>query len=323
MTYSRRTMALALTIGLGGTALLWALSVGAVPVSWAELARPGSVTREIFFRMRLTRVLLAAALGGLLATAGATLQGHLRNPLADPYLLGLSGGASLGAALGILRGTSQPAVYAVTGALLALLAVLSLSGGSGAPRATLLILSGAALHALTSAVLTLLLTQARRDQGTSVLFWLMGSLEAPPWSRLVPFLIVAGLVVLALWGLAPALNVLMLGEDTARSLGLSVTQVQWSLILLGSMATGLAVTFNGVIPFVGLIVPHAARLLVGSDHRWSLPASTFLGAGLVAAADGLGRVIVAPQEIPVGVMTALLGAPFFLVLLYRVRRSLG
>lgn len=323
MSGRRRAGALGFTVFLAGGAVLWSLGVGAVSVPWGDLLDRTSLGWEIFFRMRLTRVLLAAALGGLLATAGGALQGQLRNPLADPYLLGLSGGASLGAALGILHGAAQPAVYAVMGALLALLAVLALAGGGGAPRATLLILSGAALHALTSAVLTLVLTQARRDQGTSVLFWLMGALESPPWARLGPFLVAAGAVVVGLWSLAPALNVLMWGEDTARSLGLSVARAQWALVLLGALATGLAVTFNGVIPFVGLIVPHAARFLVGSDHRWSLPASTFLGAGLVAAADGVGRAAAAPLEIPVGVMTALLGAPFFLVLLYRARRSLA
>lgn len=304
-------------------AFLFSLTVGAVPLgNWHEL-RPGGTSWDILFRLRLPRVLLGAAVGALLSTAGCVLQGVLRNPLADPYLLGLSGGAALGSALGFLLGVTQPAPLAVVGALVSLGLVLLLSRGAGAPSATLMVLAGAALHAFTSSVLTFILSQARRDQGANILFWLLGSLDSPPYGRLIPLLLLSAVALAGLFWASPALNLLALGRDTARSLGLSVDKALWGIVLLSSLATGLAVTFNGVIPFVGLMVPHMARLLVGSDHRWSVPASAALGAALVLLADALGRWILAPQEIPVGVVTALLGAPFFLVLLRRERRNLG
>ncbi|HMZ27633.1 MAG TPA: iron ABC transporter permease, partial [Elusimicrobiota bacterium] len=174
-----------------------------------------------------------------------------------------------------------------------------------------------------SSVLTFILSQARRDQGANILFWLLGSLDSPPYGRLIPLLLLSAAALAGLCWASPALNLLALGRDTARALGLSVDKALWAMVLLSSLATGLAVTFNGVIPFVGLMVPHMARLLVGADHRWSVPASAVLGAALVLLADALGRWALAPQEIPVGVVTALLGAPFFLVLLRRERRHLG
>lgn len=303
-------------------ALAFALAVGAVPLG-ADAFRPGGVGWEIFWRLRLPRVLLGAVVGALLSGAGAVLQGLLRNPLADPYLLGLSGGAALGASVGLLLGLSQPAPLAVAGALLSLGAVLALSRGAGAPSATLMVLAGAALHAFTSSVLTFLLSQARREESGNILFWLLGSLESPTYGRLLPLLALAAAALAGLALTTPALNLLALGRDTARSLGLSVNKALWAVILLSALAAGLAVTFNGVIPFVGLMVPHAARFLVGSDHRWSVPAAAVLGATLVVAADAVGRWVLAPQEIPVGVVTALLGAPFFLYLLRRERRRLG
>jgi iron complex transport system permease protein len=260
--------------------------------------------------------------GALLASAGCALQGLLRNPLADPYLLGVSGGAALGSAIGLLLGVAQP-LAAMAGAFVALAAVLVLSRGGGAPSATLMVLAGAALHAFTSSILTFILSQARREESAGILFWLLGSLESPSYGRLLPLLALAALAVGGLFALAPALNLLSLGEETARALGLSTGKFRWAAVLLCAGATGLAVTLNGVIPFVGLVIPHAARLLVGFDNRSALPTSAFLGAVLVIGADAVGRSVLAPQEIPVGVVTALVGAPFFLLLLRRERRKLG
>jgi len=309
---------------LGGTVFFGALSVGAVDLSggfWKAFTEPGAA-QEILWRIRLPRVLLGGLVGGLLAGAGCTLQGLLRNPLADPYLLGVSSGAALGSAVGLLVGIAQP-VAAMAGALIALGAVLFLARGGGTPSATLMILAGAALHALTSSLLTFILSQARREESVGILFWLLGSLESPPWGRLVPLLGVGGLVLGALFLLAPALNLLSLGDDTARSLGLAVARFRWGAVVLCALATGLAVTFNGVIPFVGLVVPNTDRLLVGFYNRGALPVSVVMGAMLVVLADALGRSLLAPQEIPVGVVTALVGAPFFLIILRRERKKLG
>ncbi|MBK8871825.1 MAG: iron ABC transporter permease [Elusimicrobia bacterium] len=300
------------------------VAVGSVDLPgglWDSLIHAG-VGRDILIDIRLPRVLLAGTVGALLASAGCALQGLLRNPLADPYLLGVSGGASLGSAIGLLLGVAQPPA-AMAGALLALGAVLIFSRGGGAPSATLMVLAGAALHALTSSILTLILSQARREESAGILFWLLGSLESPSYGRLLPLLALALLVFGGLWALAPSLNLLSLGDDSARALGLSTEKVRWAAVLLAAGATGLAVTFNGVIPFVGLVVPHAARLLAGHDNRKVLPVSASLGAGLLMGADALGRSVMAPQEIPVGVVTALVGAPFFLLLLRRERKKLG
>jgi iron complex transport system permease protein len=211
----------------------------------------------------------------------------------------------------------------MAGALAALAAVLILARGGGAPSATLMVLAGAALHAFTSSILTFILSQARREESAGILFWLLGSLESPTYGRLLPLLVLAVLVLGGLLALAPSLNLLALGEESARALGLSTGKARWAAVLLCAGATGLAVTLNGVIPFVGLVVPHAARLWVGFDHRSALPASAFMGAVLVVGADALGRSVLAPQEIPVGVVTALVGAPFFLLLLRRERKKLG
>lgn len=324
--FRKSSSRLILCLLAGAAVFAVALAVGGVPLGPARFLnawRADGPNREILLYLRLPRILLAAAVGALLSGAGCVLQGFLRNPLADPYLLGLSGGAALGSAIGFLLGFSQPAPLAVLGALAALGAVLLLARGGGAPSATLMVLAGAALHAFTSSVLTFLLSQARREEGAGILFWLLGSLETPHYGRLIPLLFFAALALSGLVAMAPALNLLALGREAAATLGLSVVRAQWGLILFSALATGLAVTFNGVIPFVGLMVPHAARLLFGFDHRVSIPASAFLGALMVVAADAFGRAILAPQEIPVGVVTALLGAPFFLVVLRRERRKLG
>jgi iron complex transport system permease protein len=318
----RWIVGLALLAGVGIS--LAALAVGAVPLPggfWNATVTPG-IGRDILFDIRLPRILLAGAVGALLSSAGCALQGLLRNPLADPYLLGVSGGAALGSAIGLLIGLSQPPA-AMAGAFLALSAVLVLSRGGGAPSATLMILAGAALHAFTSSILIFILSQARREESAGILFWLLGSLESPSYGQLIPLLSLAALVLGGLLALAPALNLLSLGEEPARALGLSTAKFRWAAVLLCAGATGLAVTLNGVIPFVGLVVPHTARLLVGFDNRSALPTSAFLGAALVIGADAVGRSVLAPQEIPVGVVTALVGAPFFLLLLRRERRKLG
>jgi len=263
---------------------------------------------------------MAAVIGALLAASGTTLQALLRNPLADPYLLGVSGGAAVGAVAGLIMGVAFPAPLAMTGAAISLAVVLFAAREDKTVNITRMVLAGAAVHSLSSAGLTLLLMRmsGRPDAG-GLYFWLLGGLTPLPWNTLITLSLMAAVALTALFALSPALNLLTLGPESATALGLPANRVAWTALLFAAMATGLAVTFNGMIPFVGLLVPHAARAWAGADHRRSLPASAALGALLVVAADALARWICAPREIPTGVVTALAGAPFFLVLLYRRR----
>ncbi len=304
-----------LLVGMG--AVLWSLHTGSVDLDWHK---NGS---SILFQIRVPRVLMAGMVGALLASVGCTLQALFRNPLADPYLLGISSGAALGAVTGLALGIFFPVPLACLGAIATLAIVLYLSKIESMISVTLVILAGVAVHSFTSAILTLILSQVSgKHETTGIFFWLLGSLDTLPYKTLIPFVMgsVLGLLFLFFW--APALNLLAQGEETAQSLGIPVEKTKWILVLLCALLTGFAVTFNGMIPFVGLIVPHAARLIFGHDHRVTLPMSAFLGAMLVMLADTVGRSVLSPQEIPTGVITALAGAPFFIIILRRERKKL-
>ncbi|MBI4396657.1 MAG: iron ABC transporter permease [Elusimicrobia bacterium] len=319
---------------IGSAAFLVALKMGSVSIGWRELftilwqslqGRLDSTSgraAEIFIFIRLPRVLMAATVGALLASVGAALQALFRNPLADPYLLGISGGAALGSVIGLLLGAASPAPYACFGAALTLLVVLMLSRIQGSPNVSLMVLAGVAIHSFTASLLTFIISQARSHESASILFWLLGSLTALPYQTLIPLMVLSLVGLGALFLFGPALNLLAHGEETALTLGLNAERAKWGLVLLCALLTGLAVTFNGIIPFVGLVMPHIARLLFGSDHRAVLPLSAFLGAVLAVLADAVGRTLLAPQEIPVGVVTAMIGAPFFIYILRRERRKL-
>jgi iron complex transport system permease protein len=312
---------------LAGGLLLFglALVVGGTPISWKALALPspeGQMSRILLWELRLPRVLLAGMVGALLAAAGASLQAVLRNPLADPYLLGVSSGAALGAVAGLAAGRIFPAPFAAAGAMTSLLLVLILAKRGGGVEATSLVLAGATIHSLSSSLLTLILAgQSGRPDAGGIFFWLLGSLGALPGRTLLFLGLSSATVLTALLAAAPAMNILALGDDSARALGLPAERARTLVLLLAAGAVGLAVTFNGMIPFVGLLVPHAARFLAGGDMRRVLPLSAYLGAGLLAAADAGGRWAWAPREIPTGVVTALVGAPFFLFLLWRRRTA--
>ncbi len=316
--------------------LLLDLKIGSVSITWLQMAqwlREGLLGRAtdlsdgaatIFFMIRMPRVIMAATVGALLAAVGAALQSIFRNPLSDPYLLGVSSGAALGAVFGLSLGMFFPAPLACLGAVLSLGIVLMMSREGSGVSVSMMVLTGAAVHSLSSAILTLMLSRlSGRYESAGIFFWLLGSLSTLPYRILVPIvcLSAAGLAFLMVW--APALNLLAQGEETAGTLGLPVGRVKWILLLLCALLTGLAVTFNGMIPFVGLVVPHMTRLLTGPDHRKVLPLSALMGAVLVATADAVGRTVMAPQEIPTGVVTALIGAPFFLYILRRERRKLS
>ncbi len=299
------------------------LSVGTVKMPFAEVmaglwdpSAPGaSVVRDL----RLPRTLAAFACGGLLALAGALMQVLLRNPLADPYILGISGGAGVGALLAIFFGLGVAGLngFALMGALLAILIVFGLAHGDGSWTQTRLLLTGVMVAAGCGAAITLLLSIAPEERLRGMLFWLMGDFS----QGVNPTIALIGLVVIGLLTapLARDLNVLIRGNDTAKALGVSVSFVRIAIYLLASMATAVSVTTAGSVGFVGLVIPHLTRMMVGNDQRILLPTAMLAGGIFLVLADAVARILIAPQQLPVGVVTALIGVPVFLVLLNRTR----
>lgn len=319
----RRPVALfACLIALVFGALLFAVAQGSAEVSFADVLRAlaGNAeprTHALVVELRLPRALSAFAVGGLLAVAGVLMQVLLRNPLAEPYILGTSGGAAVAALSAMLLGLSSLLIdiSAFIGALAATVLVFSIARGSGSWAPTRLLLTGVVLAAGFSAATTLLLALSPEHQLRGMLFWLMGDLSfAFEPTRLL--LLLAVLTVLA--GLAARqLNVLARGELQAAIVGLPVNGFRYLVFLGSSLATALAVTAVGVIGFVGLVVPHLIRIAVGSDHRLVVPASALAGGSLLVIADTLARTLLAPRQLPVGALTAMIGVPLFLLLMSR------
>ncbi len=321
-----RTLAL-LAVGLC-MALALGVAVGPAGVAlgevWDALAgRAAPVASDIVLRVRLPRVLLAAGVGASLASAGAAFQALLRNPLADPYILGVSGGAALGAivvvalgsALGLGASAAPPAAFA--GAIAAVLLLLGVAGPRGRLDPTRLLLIGVVFNALASAAIVFLASLAGLAEGSRIFLYLIGNLsDARP--ALVGW--VAIFLALGLAGALPfarALDALALGDDSAALLGFEPERVKRVLLLTTSLLVGAAVSVAGLVGFVGLIVPHALRLLVGADHRLLLPASALGGAAFLVLCDAAARTLIGGPELPVGAITALVGGPVFLVLLRR------
>ena len=307
-------LAFAVALSVGSVAL----DVGAIVQ--ALLSGGNDTARMIVRDLRLPRAVAAFATGGSLALAGALLQVLLRNPLADPYVLGVSGGAAAGALLAILIGAATwlTPLGAFCGAFASTLLVFALSRGDGAWSPTRLLLTGVIVAAGWGALVALLLTLAPDAQLRGMLFWLIGDLSAPPltWT---PLMTLAISVSVALT-FARDLNALARGAIPAAALGVAVNRLPWLLFGLSAALTAVAVTTAGAIGFVGLIVPHAVRLMLGNDQRVVLPAAALAGGALLLVADTLARAAVAPAQLPVGVVTALLGVPAFLYLLRRDRR---
>ncbi|MBD3670501.1 MAG: iron ABC transporter permease [Gammaproteobacteria bacterium] len=311
-----------LTLTLIG--LVTSLTSGSLSVSlyevWQALSGEGSgLEQRVVLELRLPRSLTAFVVGALLTLAGALMQVLLRNPLADPYVLGVSGGAAVAALLAMLAGLGGLLLQgaAFSGALLATLLVFTLSHGRGQWTTQRLLLTGVVLAAGWGALISFLLALAPGTQLPGMLFWLMGDLSPArftPWPLL---LLLAGLAMAPFLG--RSLNILVRGELQAQALGLDQVRLRYLIYVLASLFTATAVTLAGSIGFVGLVVPHLTRLLIGSDHRILLPASALLGGSLLLFADTLARTIIAPQQLPVGVLTALIGVPLFLVLLQRGR----
>ncbi|MBL8393221.1 MAG: iron ABC transporter permease [Candidatus Accumulibacter sp.] len=321
-TRRRALLILAALLGLAQASIVLALMVGSLSLAPGEVlaalwGNDYGVAGEVVRSLRLPRALTGFACGGLLALAGALLQVLLRNPLADPYVLGISGGAGIGALLAIVLGWGAGGVngLAFVGALGAMLLVFGLAHGEGGWTQSRLLLTGVIVAAGCGAVVTLMLAIAPDDRLRGMLFWLMGDLSQSGEPQLVMVLLVV--VLLVALPFARELNLLARGADLAQALGVEVRPLRRGVYLLASLATAAAVTHAGAIGFVGLIVPHLVRLATGNDQRLLLPASALAGGSLLVVADTLARTIVAPQQLPVGVLTALIGVPVFLFLLSR------
>ncbi|KPJ79936.1 MAG: ABC transporter permease [Gammaproteobacteria bacterium SG8_30] len=320
-----RAPALLLLTLIGAGALILSVSLGSSgddPVAlWGRaLAGEDPVARAILLDLRLPRALAAFATGAVLALAGVLMQVLLRNPLADPYVLGVSGGAAVAAVGAMLLGLGGLWVDlgAAGGALGAMLLVFALAHGPGGWTPTRLLLTGVVVAAGCSAAISVMLATAGEAPVRGMLAWLMGDLSysGMPWSALV----VLALALPACLALARPLDVLSRGDLQAAVLGLPVREVRLALYFGGSVLTAVAVTTAGSIGFVGLVTPHLVRLALGSSHRVVVPASALLGGTLLVLADLAARTVVAPRQLPVGALTALIGVPLFLVLMRRERR---
>ena len=307
--------------------LLLALSIGSVHLPMATLLEVIAGTADatattVVMELRLPRSLAAFATGGLLALAGALMQVLLRNPLADPYILGISGGAAVVALIGIMLGLSGLwiDIGAFVGAISVTLLVFSLAHGPGGWTPMRLLLTGVVIAAGLSAIVSLLLALGEDSSLKGMLFWLMGDFSYVEHTGVD--LVILAAAALAGMALARHLNVLAHGEQHALVLGVPVRPLRITIFLLSSLMTAIAVTTAGSIGFVGLLVPHLVRLVAGSDHRIVIPGSALLGGILLVLADTAARTVLAPRQLPVGALTALFGVPLFLVLLKRPARVL-
>lgn len=331
---------LILLVVLIPVAMLWSLTTGSVDITWLSLERAlaeklagaelSGYEGLVIFEIRLPRILLAMAVGMVLASSGAVMQGLFRNPLADPSLIGVSSGASVGASVVIVlaasvvqytspAGLTLIAVGAFVGGFIATLVVYRLATTSTGTHVATMLLAGIAISALAGALNSLLSYFADNDMLRQISLWQMGNLSAANWYKVT----LIGGVALLLGVFFPrdsrALNAMLLGESEARYLGVDVERVKTRLILLTALGVGTAVAVAGLVAFVGLVIPHLVRLLIGPDHRALIPCAALAGALLMLIADNLARTLVAPAELPTGVLTALLGAPFFVTLLVRQR----
>lgn len=310
---------------------LWAILAGPFPLSLADLPALSAAQHSVLFNLRLPRLVAAIGIGGGLAISGCSFQAVLRNPLADPSFIGVSGGAAVAAAaclaaLHALSFIALPpqiliAAAALAGGLASAALVMRIARVDGDAQPITLLLAGLAINALAGGLLGLIAYSASDPTLRAITLWLFGSLDRAGWSQLsvaMPAILIASLL---LWRMAPSLNALLLGEAEAAHIGVKVASMKRSAIVLAVICAACSVALAGVIGFIGLMVPHMLRMLLGPDHRSLMPLSFLGGAALLTLADTIARIAVQPAEIPVGILCALLGAPFFLGLLLHWRRN--
>jgi iron complex transport system permease protein len=321
-TGSRRKLLLSL-LALSVASIIIASAAGTSLLGWsgwlAALQNPDSANGELIWRLRLPRALAAWSVGAMLALSGCLMQVLLRNPLADPYVLGVSGGAAFATLLGMTLGVAAAGLpfLALLGSLVSVLLVFGLARGTGPWSGTRLLLTGVVTASGWAALISLVLATGTDSSLRGMLFWLIGDLSyasLPGWA-----LPVLALTMALSLGFSRSLNVLAMGETTARLLGEPTHRIMWLIYVMASLLTATSVSIAGSIGFVGLIVPHLMRLLVGSDHRVLIPAAALFGGLFLVLSDTLARTVLAPRQLPVGVVTALLGVPLFLLLLNRAR----
>lgn len=323
-------MLLSITLGPAGISLLEALELILAKIPLLKgLVNPEQYPdthHAIIYQVRMPRVILAALVGSALAATGTTFQGLFKNPMADPYVIGISSGAALGASMAIVSGFSNVLGFgavpltAFGGALLSTLIVYNVARVGGKVPVFTLLLAGIALSSFMSALMSLIMILNTREL-QQIIFWMLGSFSGKKWSHVA----VAAPVILAgisgLWVFARDLNAMLFGEETARHLGIDAEKIKKLLLILAAVTVAAAVAVSGTIGFVGLIIPHLVRLLIGPDHRILLPVAALTGASFMVATDTFARMAIAPAEIPVGVITALFGAPFFIYLLRRKKKD--
>ena len=317
-----------LMFSLTAAACIGSVSIDLARALWGDSA---NTDRVILFEARLPRVLLAAVVGVALGTSGTALQGLLRNPLAEPHLIGVSGGAALGAVLAVILGgqgvfatAALLPLAASAGALLSMLVIYRLALVNGRLQPYVLLLAGVVYNAFAGALIMFVNSIADHYQAYGILYWLMGNLSTQGYGLVAAIALYVGCGALWLMRHARDLNLLSLGEESALQLGVDVPRVRRETFFASSLLVGAVVSVSGMIGFVGLIVPHVTRLLLGADHRLLLPASALAGASFLVWADTLARTLLGSIEIPVGVVTALCGGPFFVYLLQReTRRQFG
>ncbi len=308
--------------------MLLALKSGAVPMRWSELfsvvgfgSDLDSFKRSVSLELRLPRVLFAAVVGGALALSGAVMQALFRNPLAEPGLVGISAGASLGVVLSLLLGFSSTLFTGLAGFAGAMLATLSAYGlGRRYPGVAGLLLAGIAINATMLSLVSLVTTFISESQFRSFGFWSLGSLARASWDHvgwLMPWALLCSVLLCSQWRV---LNALLLGEREAHHLGFDIARARRNLILLIALLVGPLVAATGGIAFIGLVIPHILRRWIGADHRALLPLSWIAGAIALVLADWIARIVVIPAELPVGVITSLIGGPFFIALLLRTAK---
>jgi iron complex transport system permease protein len=304
--------------------------IGAKIFPFLNLYSGSDTDQIIILTLRLPRLVLAVIAGAGLAASGATMQGILRNPLTSPYILGTSSAAAFGASLAIVFGigilTSGPTRYIVivnafVFSMLAMLLVMGIARISGMRTATI-ILSGVAVNFLFSALVSLIQYVAPNYEALkSVVFWLMGGLSSATWSNITIILPVVIITTIIMMTQSWNINVMSMGEDVAKSTGVNPKRVLSLSLVVVSLQTATIISFTGVIGFVCLIAPHISRMLIGSDHRFLIPTSAVVGAFILLASDTVGRLVISPDELPVGIVTSLLGVPFFIYMLARRRQS--
>ncbi|MBF6058126.1 FecCD family ABC transporter permease [Thiomicrorhabdus heinhorstiae] len=319
----------------------YSLSVGAIAVSWQDAgvtlfgSAPSELVHRVVVDIRLPRILLGVLVGAALGVAGAALQGLFRNPLADPGLVGVSSGAALAAVATIVLGSSllkdwidfsgyfALPIAAFLGGLAVTLLIYRVATHNGRTDVGLMLLAGIAMNAIAGALTGILTYYASDEELRSLTFWSMGSIAGASFDDLSIALAPITLALVVLPKFARALNAFLMGESVSRHMGYNLKQLKTAVIVLSSLAVGAAVAVSGMIGFIGLVAPHLVRLLLGPDHRWLLPGSAIMGALLVVASDMLARTILSPAELPIGLVIAAFGGPFFLWLLLQRRNRVG